>query len=359
MKRIITTTLLAVFLLTGVVSAQTAQPAWAKDAMGRLSASYGASFDAPAKARLSRGMNQVASFWRTEDGDAAAFEEFVRTNFAADEAMRNTMFSRFEDLLEKLDGHMGEIGREFRNQTDLVRGPILPFDETFAAYSPSAHIADDFFSNKLAFVVLLNFPLTTLEQRLGEGTHWTRRQWADAKLALTFAHRVPADVNQSDVDFSVVNGKIHFGLAAIKGCGGSASEALVKERKKRGPFRDIFDLCERVDATQCGKGPLETLIKAGAMDCFGATRKQLATVLERALQSGAAALDELVQDAPARFGDFAPRNFDGRFAGAIVAGVVVVPIDYRSSPDFLVRVAGIVEARLVLAGDDVPLQEAP
>ncbi|HND51395.1 MAG TPA: DNA polymerase III subunit alpha [Pirellulaceae bacterium] len=101
---------------------------------------------------------------------------------------------------------------------------------------------------------------------------------------------VPADVNQSDVDFSVVNGKIHFGLAAIKGCGGSASEALVKERKKRGPFRDIFDLCERVDATQCGKGPLETLIKAGAMDCFGATRKQLATVLERALQSGAAAL---------------------------------------------------------------------
>ena len=61
---------------------------------------------------------------------------------------------------------MEEISREFRTQAELERGPVLPLDEIFAAYSPSAHVADDFFGNKLAFVVLLNFPLTTLAQRL-------------------------------------------------------------------------------------------------------------------------------------------------------------------------------------------------
>jgi len=101
---------------------------------------------------------------------------------------------------------------------------------------------------------------------------------------------VPPDVNQSDADFSVKNGRIHFGLAAIKGCGGSASEALAAERRKRGPFRDLFDICERVDAQACGRGALETLIKAGAMDAFKATRKQLINVLDRALQAGAATL---------------------------------------------------------------------
>ncbi|HWW60767.1 MAG TPA: hypothetical protein VN181_05305, partial [Thermoanaerobaculia bacterium] len=64
-----------------------------------------------------------------------------------------------------------------------------------AAYDPSAHVNDDFFENKLAFVVLLNFPLTTLEQRVTEGEKWSRRQWAEAYLALRFSKRIPSDVN--------------------------------------------------------------------------------------------------------------------------------------------------------------------
>ena len=74
---------------------------------------------------------------------------------------------------------------------------MLPFDEIIAGYDPSAHILDDFFQNKLAFVVLLNFPLTTLDQRLKEGPSWTRRQWAEARLAEGFSKRIPADVNLS------------------------------------------------------------------------------------------------------------------------------------------------------------------
>jgi hypothetical protein len=105
------------------------------------------------------------------------------------------MFNRFERLLEQLDGHMNKLVQEFRRQSDLDLGPILPFDGLFAGYDPSAHINDDLFKNKLAFVVLLNFPLTTLEQRLTEGESWTRRQWAEARLGQGFSKRIPAEVN--------------------------------------------------------------------------------------------------------------------------------------------------------------------
>ncbi len=78
---------------------------------------------------------------------------------------------------------------------DLDRGPILPFDEVLAAYDPGAHLTDDLFENKLAFTALLNFPVYALEEKLRLGPTWTRRQWAEARLADRFATRVPAGVN--------------------------------------------------------------------------------------------------------------------------------------------------------------------
>ena len=170
-------------------------PAWMKDVVTKLEAELTAKYGESQRVRVARGLGQVLSFWRAEDGDAAAFEEFVRANFAGDPATLDTMFARFQHNLEQLYGHMGEIGREFRTQADLDRGPILPFDDLFNGYDPGAHLSDDFFRNKLAFVVLLNFPLTTLEQRLSEGERWSRRQWAEARLAQQFSRRIPAEVN--------------------------------------------------------------------------------------------------------------------------------------------------------------------
>jgi hypothetical protein len=145
--------------------------------------------------RARKGVKQVAEFWRDEDGDAKAYEQFVAENFAGDQKALDTMFARFESLLEQLDGHMQEIAREFRTQSDLDRGPIEGYDDVFSGYDPSAHVSDDLFQNKLAFVVLLNFPLTTLEERLTQGPNWTRRQWAEARLAQRFSKRIPAEVN--------------------------------------------------------------------------------------------------------------------------------------------------------------------
>ena len=174
---------------------QKAAPAWMKRSAGKIEKELVARYGDAQRARVARGVTQVGEFWRAEDGDAAAFEEFVRRNFAGDQAAIDTVFTRYETLLEQLDGHLLEVVRTFRNQTDLDLGPVMPYDEIFAGYDPSAHSNDDFFRNKLAFVALLNFPLTTLEERLANGAQWSRRQWAEARLAQRFARRVPAAVS--------------------------------------------------------------------------------------------------------------------------------------------------------------------
>jgi len=100
---------------------------------------------------------------------------------------------------------------------------------------------------------------------------------------------VPPHVNASGVEFTVASGKIHFALTAIKGCGTSTAEAIVHSREKKGPFKDLFDFCERIDTSECSRSTVESLIKAGAMDDLGGHRAQLLQGVDRALVSGAAA----------------------------------------------------------------------
>ena len=101
---------------------------------------------------------------------------------------------------------------------------------------------------------------------------------------------VPPNVNTSGVKFRVADGKIHFALSAIKGCGIGAAAAIVENREASGPFRDLFDFCERIESSQCSRSSIESLIKAGAMDGFGDNRAQLTACIDRALQSGASIL---------------------------------------------------------------------
>jgi hypothetical protein len=186
--------LVALLVSGGRLAAETA-PSWMAQSKASLEAELTAKFGEGQRERIQRGLKQAGDFWRSEDGDAAAFADFVRTNFAGDTTTFDALFNRMEFILESLDGHMLEIGRDLQRQTALDLGPIYPFDEIVAAYDASAHLNDDFFSNKLAFVVLLNFPLTTLEVRLKEGDSWSRRHWAEARLTDRFARRIPAEVN--------------------------------------------------------------------------------------------------------------------------------------------------------------------
>ena len=150
-----------------------------------------------ALARAKRGLAQAAALWRSSDGDAAAFAEVARTHFLADRAQRDALFERIQKVLESVDGHFLEVARDLREHSDLDRGEILAFDEAMAGWDPSAHVLDDLFGNRLAFAVLLNFPLTTLQERLEKGPSWSRREWAEARLAERFGKRIPADVSQA------------------------------------------------------------------------------------------------------------------------------------------------------------------
>lgn len=117
---------------------------------------------------------------------------------------------------------------------------------------------------------------------------------------------VPPSVNTAYIDFTVKDNKIYFGLSAIKGCGGASGEAIVTARQAAGPFKDIFEFCERVDPSDCNRSTIETLIKAGGMDCFGARRAQLMAVLDKAIQAGAAALADRRSGQMNFFDDFEP-----------------------------------------------------
>ena len=184
--------LLLLLAVSPVGAADSAGPAAAPAALvDALVKKYGAG----ERARVERGLRQAASLWSAEDGDQAAFEAFARDNFAGDQATLDALFARYERILEAVDGHMDGIAVELRRQSDLDLGPTLPVDDLLAGYDASAHLNEDWFKNKAAFVVLLNFPVTTLQERLTDGSHWTRRQWAEARLAQRFSKRVPADVS--------------------------------------------------------------------------------------------------------------------------------------------------------------------
>jgi hypothetical protein len=167
--------LLASLVLAAPVAlaANAKEPAGLESAAQRSVAALVAAHGEAARPRAERGVRQVAKLWREEDGDAAAFEAFVQQHFAPDEARRDAMFRRLDGLHEQMDGSLLGTLLAFRWQTDLDLGPVEPYDELFAGYDPFAHVNDDFFANKIAFVVLLNFPLATLDEKLRDGPDWT------------------------------------------------------------------------------------------------------------------------------------------------------------------------------------------
>lgn len=146
--------------------------------------------------RITRGVSQAASLWRNSDGTVEEFEAFVLENFIADAAELDLVFDRIAHNMEFLYGHMNRILLELNRQIHEDRGPIHKIDQLFGAYSPTAHIENDFFRNKIAFIVALNFPNYSLEEKNDLGAEWTPRQWGFARLGDMFTARVPASYLQ-------------------------------------------------------------------------------------------------------------------------------------------------------------------
>ncbi|MEG2561787.1 MAG: DNA polymerase III subunit alpha [Clostridia bacterium] len=95
--------------------------------------------------------------------------------------------------------------------------------------------------------------------------------------------QLPPDVNKSDTIFRVQNGAVRFGLCGIKNVSENAMKLLVEERKQNGEYSSISDMLLRLPASTITKKSMESLIKAGALDCFGHTRASLMACYERLL----------------------------------------------------------------------------
>lgn len=119
------------------------------------------------------------------------------------------------------------------------------------------------------------------------------------------------DVNESLINFAVnKNGDVRYGMGAVKGVGEAAVETLIEERRKKGPFRDIFDFMRRINLRTVNKRVMENLAYAGAFDSFGLVRsafftpaEKFDTFIENLLKYGSSHQEDKLMSVNSLFGD--------------------------------------------------------
>ena len=94
---------------------------------------------------------------------------------------------------------------------------------------------------------------------------------------------LPPDINKGEGSFSVDNGNIRYGLAAIKSIGRPVIDAIIAERNARGEFKNLKDFIERLSGKEVNKRTIESFIKSGAFDSLGGTRKQFMVIYVKIL----------------------------------------------------------------------------
>ncbi len=146
--------------------------------------------------RIETGVKQAAAFWNAEDGSATEFKEFCLEKYISSPEELELVYNRLSAALESLGGCYNKISVDLKQPLHMPLGEIHHVDEILGGYNPGAHFTDDMFENKLAFIVLLNFPFHSLEEKNAQGETWTRQQWAYARMGELFTSRVPAALNQ-------------------------------------------------------------------------------------------------------------------------------------------------------------------
>jgi hypothetical protein len=144
--------------------------------------------------RVNAGLTQVARFWTSSDGSEEDYSQFCTENYLDTDSARNLALDRISRNFETLYGYFNQITLGLKEPLHLNLGPVTPIDNLFGGYDVSSHLSEDFFNNRIAFYILLNFRFYTLEQKTALSKDWYRRQWAEARLAEFFKSRVPADL---------------------------------------------------------------------------------------------------------------------------------------------------------------------
>ena len=201
--------------------------------------------------------------------------------------LRRAMGKKKVEEMQKHRAKFVEGCRELNNIPAKLANEIFDLLEKFAGYGfNKSHAAAYAFVAYQTAYLKANYPCEFLSAMLTNDMNDTSKLAILIDEAKIFGIKVlPPHVNESQMYFAPARKGtvIRFGLAAIKGLGEGPVEAILKARTEGGPFKDIFELCERIDGRAMNRRVLESLIKSGACDSFGDSRSTLLSVIEMAL----------------------------------------------------------------------------
>ena len=164
---------------------------------------------------IETGVRQVAHLWQPQDGADSEFQEFCVKNYITDPEQKQQVFQKVSHYFEALWGHFNEITLQLQLNLHQDNGPLHDIDPMFGAYSPGSHLINDFYNNKIGFIIALNFPEVPLQEKEKLGND--RMAWAYARLGDVFTQRVPAELIQagvkaeSDADVYISSYNIYMG----------------------------------------------------------------------------------------------------------------------------------------------------
>jgi hypothetical protein len=149
------------------------------------------------KFRIERGVKQVANLWRSTDGTVSDFNKFCLDQFLAKDEEIENLSGKLSYGFEALFGNFNRMTKDLRRPVDLEWGTITPVDQIFGGFNAGAHLNEDLFTNKIAFITALNFPEYTLKEKSELSEKWSRKDWAYARLGDVFTSRIPAELIQA------------------------------------------------------------------------------------------------------------------------------------------------------------------
>jgi len=145
---------------------------------------------------VERGVKQVAQLWQPTDGTNEEFVVFCETYFCKTKEEKVKLFNRLSSHFETIIGMNNKMTTQLLRPVHVTGYETLNVDDIFSAYNPMANFSDDMFKNKIAFIVILNFPYFTLQEKIVNGHKWTDEEWGFVRLGDLFTSRVDAAINQ-------------------------------------------------------------------------------------------------------------------------------------------------------------------
>ncbi|GAA2609456.1 DNA polymerase III subunit alpha [Dactylosporangium fulvum] len=200
-------------------------------------------------------------------------------SLGAADLLRRAMGKKKKEILDKEFGPFSAGMRERGYSADAIRtlwDILVPFSDY--AFNKAHSAAYGLVSYWTAYLKA-NYPAEYMSALLTSVADDKDRSAVYLAESRHMGIRVlPPDVNESQGRFSAVGADIRFGLGAVRNVGANVVGSIIRSRREKGAYTDFFDFLRKVDQVVCNRKTIESLIKAGAFDSFGHSRRGLLTV---------------------------------------------------------------------------------